>query len=147
LKDLRSQPLEDLGLAIAIRNLAQDAALRAAFDLQLDLPETLPEQPPQVEQCIFRIAQESLENIVRHAQASRVQVQLRLEAGRLRLEISDNGIGAHLDGIALEDRLGLHGMRERAAEVQGTFVVNSSPGQGMTIQFSVEACDDQSLDL
>ncbi len=147
LKDLRSQPLEDLGLAIAIRNLAQDAALRAAFDLQLDLFETLPEQPPQVEQCIFRIAQESLENIVRHAQASRVQVRLRLAAGRLHLEISDNGIGADLGSLALEDRLGLQGMRERAAEVQGDFVVDSFVGQGMTIRFSVEACDDQSIDL
>ena len=147
LKDLRSQPLEDLGLGIAIRNLAQDAASRAAFDLALDIADTLPALLPDVEQCVFRIAQESLENIVRHAKAGRVSLRLGMQGRRLHLEISDDGIGADLESISLEDKLGLQGMKERAMEIQGLFEAASQPGQGMSIHFSVEAPDDQGINL
>ncbi len=147
LKDLRSQPLEDLGLALAIRNLAKDAASRAAFELTLNIPETIPHLPTQVEQCAFRIAQESLENIVSHAQASRVRLNLTVESGRLELQISDNGLGVDLDHLLLEDRLGLQGMQERSAEVGGLFDVSSQPGQGLAIRFYVEVHDDPDLDL
>ncbi len=147
LKDLRTLPLEDMGLALAIRNLAKDAASRAPFDIRLDVPDTLPELPPDVEQCVFRIAQESLENIVRHANANRVKLRLGIETNRLQMEISDDGVGVDLDELDLHDKLGLQGMRERAAEIQGKFDVFSQPGQGMTIRFSVEAPDDQGIDL
>ena len=147
LKDLRSQPLEDLGLALALRNLARDAASRAAFELELDIPDALPALPPEVEQCVFRIAQESLENIVRHASARLVRLRLGVEAGRLQMEIGDDGIGADLDRLDLQDKLGLQGMRERAAEVGGVFEVSSQPNKGTTIRFSVEAPDDPGIDL
>ena len=147
LKDLRSLSLEDLGLILAIRNLAKDAASRAAFDLVLNIPETLPHLPAHVEQCAFRIAQESLENIVRHAQANQVRLSLTVESGRLVLQISDNGLGVDLDHLLLEDHLGLQGMQERSTEVGGLFDVSSQPGQGLAICFSVEVFDDPSLDL
>ena len=147
LKDLRSQPLENLGLALALRNLARDAASRAAFELELDIPDALPALPPEVEQCVFRIAQESLENIVRHASARLVRLRLGVEAGRLQMEIGDDGIGADLDRLDLQDKLGLQGMRERAAEVGGVFEVSSQPNKGTTIRFSVEAPDDPGIDL
>ena len=147
LKDLRSQPLENLGLALALRNLARDAASRAAFELELDIPDALPALPPEVEQCVFRIAQESLENIVRHASARLVRLRLGVEGGRLQMEIGDDGIGADLDRLDLQDKLGLQGMRERAAEVGGVFEVSSQPNKGTTIRFSVEAPDDPGIDL
>ena len=147
LKDLRSQPLENLGLALALRNLARDAASRAAFELELDIPDALPALPPEVEQCVFRIAQESLENIVRHASARLVRLRLGVEGGRLQMEIGDDGIGADLDRLDLQDKLGLQGMRERAAEVGGQFEVSSQPSKGTTIRFSVEAPDDPGIDL
>ena len=147
LKDLRSQPLENLGLALALRNLARDAASRAAFELELDIPDALPALPPEVEQCVFRIAQESLENIVRHASARLVRLHLGVEAGHLQVEIGDDGIGADLDRLDLQDKLGLQGMRERAAEVGGVFEVSSQPSKGTTIRFSVEAPDDPGIDL
>ena len=147
LKDLRSQPLENLGLALALRNLARDAASRAAFELELDIPDALPALPPEVEQCVFRIAQESLENIVRHASARLVRLHLGVEAGHLQVEIGDDGIGADLDRLDLQDKLGLQGMRERAAEVGGVFEVSSQPNKGTTIRFSVEAPDDPGIDL
>lgn len=147
LKDLRSLPLEDLGLAIAIRNLALEAASRAGFELKLSIEETIPELPAEVEQSIYRIAQESLENIVRHSEATKVQVFLGVIRNRLRLEIQDNGVGSDLESMDFENRLGLRGMQERAAEIQGTFDVFSLPEQGMTIQFSIKVPDDQGPDL
>ncbi|MBN1665842.1 MAG: hypothetical protein JW862_02095, partial [Anaerolineales bacterium] len=88
-----------------------------------------------------------LENIVRHAQASQVRLCLDIEAGRLELQISDNGLGADLEHRQQEDKLGLQGMQERAAEVGGLFEVSSQPGQGLAIRFSVEVFDDSGLDL
>lgn len=146
-KDLRSLPLEDLGLAIAIRNLALEAASRADFELKLKINEKIPELPAQVEQSIYRIAQESLENIVRHSEATKVLLTFGVDKNRLRLEIQDNGVGSDLDSMDYENRLGLRGMQERAAEIQGTFDVYSLPDQGMTIQFSIKVPDDQGADL
>ncbi len=153
LKDLRSLPLEDLGLAIAIRNLAQDAASRAGFILALDITNTIPDLPPDAEQCIYRIAQESLENIVRHANASQVRLRLGVEEHCLQMIISDNGVGVDLEEVSLEDKLGLQGMRERAAEIRAMFDVRSQTGQGTTIRLSVEVLpdegnrNDQSIDM
>lgn len=147
LKDLRSLPLENLGLVLAICNQAKDSAARAAFDLHLDMPESLPSLPPEVEQGIFRIAQESLENIIRHANANRVSVRLGVVGDCLQMEIRDDGVGAALDELALHDKLGLHGMRERAAEIHGSLAVASQPGQGTTIRFSVQVLDDKNLNL
>ena len=70
-----------------------------------------------------------------------------VDKNRLRLEIQDNGVGSDLDSMDYENRLGLRGMQERAAEIQGTFDVYSLPDQGMTIQFSIKVPDDQGADL
>jgi signal transduction histidine kinase len=147
LKDLRSLPLENLGLALALNNLAKDAAARAAFDLTLDIPENLPSLSPDIEQCAFRIAQESLENVVRHANASHVSVQLGVTKGQLQLEICDDGLGVDLGGLDLHNKLGLHGMKERAAEAGGKLEASSQPGHGMVVRFSVQVLDDPNFDL
>ena len=147
LKDLRSLPLQDLGLALAIRNLARDAESRAGFELELEINEPLPTFPPDAEQSIFRIAQESLENIVRHASASRVKLHLGVEQGRLQMTIQDDGVGVDLENLNMDDRLGLQGMQERAAETNAAFEVYSQPRQGMLIRLSIEAQNDQSIDL
>ncbi|MBN2548702.1 MAG: sensor histidine kinase [Anaerolineales bacterium] len=142
LKDLRPLALEDLGLGIAIRNLAQEAAARAGFALLPEIAEDLPKLPPQVEQCFFRIAQESLENIVRHAGAGQVRLRLERDGRGVWLAISDDGAGADLERIDTTEKLGLQGMQERAAEVGGKLVVHSQPGKGTTVHFSYEGRDD-----
>jgi signal transduction histidine kinase len=147
LKDLRSLPLEDLGLALAIRNLAKDAALRAEFNITLDIDESLPDFPPGTEQGIFRIAQESLENIVQHAKANHVKLFLGMKTGQLQMTIQDDGVGVDLENMTMDDRLGLHGMKERAAEINGRFEVYSQPGTGMNVKFSLETPNDQSTNL
>lgn len=142
LKDLRSLPVDDLGLELAVRNLAADAASRAGFELRLEIANALPELHPDAEQCFFRIAQESLENIVRHADASHVALHLEMVQGELQLSIRDDGIGADLEKLNFQDRFGLQGMQERAAEVNGKLVVNSQPGQGTEVLLSLRILDD-----
>ncbi len=130
LRDLRVKQVEDLGLKLALENLSHQAASRGQFELQLYLPEILPETSIQIEQCYYRIAQESLENIVKHAQANRVSLTLDILNGYYTLRVEDDGLGFHLPDEETEDTLGIRGMQERAAECQGSFTIISTPGRG-----------------
>jgi signal transduction histidine kinase len=78
--------------------------------------------------------QEALSNVVRHAQATRVEVTVEARAGDLTLRVSDNGRGIHPAELADPQSLGLLGMRERVMLLAGEFKLDSAPGQGTTIQ-------------
>lgn len=135
LQDLRAAPLEDLGFSLAIRNLARSTASRAGLFLELDVPEQLDDLTPEVEQCYYRVAQEALENVTRHADAQNVAVSLkRLDGLLLLLEVSDDGAGFAAEPGASEEQMGLRGMRERAELIGGTLEVESRAGQGTTIR-------------
>lgn len=140
LKDLRAQPIEDLGLTLAIRGLALAAAARANIDLKLDLPTTLEDLPPAVEQNLYRIAQEALENIARHSGARHASLSLKPSPQGLTLLISDDGRGLPPgeDPNSEFTGFGLQGMRERAAEISASFTVSSQPEAGTTIQVTLE---------
>jgi len=142
IKDLRSQPLEDLGLAIAIRQLGLEASARAAFKLSLDVVEPLPAIDPEVEHAVYRIAQEALVNVINHANAAQVTLRLAVERGRLCLTVSDDGEGAELTRVDAARSHGLIMMRERAAMVNGTLAVESRPGLGTHVRFSRVVTDD-----
>ena len=147
LKDLRSAILEDLGLSLAVRSLARDAATRGDLQLNLEIDEQIPELTPDVEQCFFRIAQETLENIVRHADAKVIWVKLVKQKSKLILTIRDDGKGFDLSEVEVDDKLGIKGMRERAAMIHGKLKVNSMRGEGTIVELSAEVIDDQSSDL
>jgi len=147
LKDLRSATLEDLGLSLAVRSLAMDAATRGDLHLQLSIDEKMPLLTPDVEQCFFRIAQEAMENIVRHAQAKRMRVELVYRDSLLRLDVRDDGVGFDVQHSGKTDGLGIKGMKERAAMVRGIFQIVSEPGKGTGVSVQVEVSDDQSPDL
>ena len=142
LKDLRSKPLEDLGLALAIRNLTTEAAARANFSLDLEISEHLGNLDDEVEHVIYRIAQEALANIVRHAEANMVSLRLTLEQGCLSMIIKDNGRGVNLADIDFESSHGLRGMKERAKMVHGDLELTSRVGEGTTVSFTLEVDDD-----
>ena len=142
LKALRSKQIDDLGLLLALRNLALDAASRADFELGLEFPEKLPEITPDIEQCIYRITQEALENIVRHADAQRVEIQLSQENDALLLSIGDNGLGFDTQNVNLAERLGIRGMRERAALVNGELSILSNNNHGTTIRVCIPLFND-----
>jgi signal transduction histidine kinase len=139
---LRADRIEDLGLALAIRDLARSAAARADLSLELHIPESVSPQgmdlDPAVEQTTYRIADEALANAVRHARARDLLVCLERSAGELKLTVADDGQGFDTTLPPPEGHYGLLGMRERADLVGGTLTVQSTPGKGTTVQFNIE---------
>jgi signal transduction histidine kinase len=138
LQDLRAVPLEDLGLPLALRSLAGNVAARGGITLEMDVAERIPDLPPEVEQTYYRVAQEALENVIRHASAQWMSVSLGQTGGRLVLEIADDGSGFAEDSVDPEAALGLVGMRERAEMIGGTLEIESRAGRGTTIRLSSE---------
>jgi len=138
LKALRSQQLENLGLELAITNLAESAATRAGFNLSMQIDSPLPDLTPDVEQCFYRITQETMENIIRHAEARQVNVQLNQNEGKFELYIRDDGVGFNPTEVDTNEKLGLRGMHERALGVGAVLEINSQPEGGSTIHLSVE---------
>jgi len=134
LQALRASPLEDLGLALAIADYAQSAAQRAGFQVELHLPEKLQPLPPAIEQDLYRVAQEAIENAARHAKAKIVSVTLTQTSGRLTLTVRDDGRGFDLSTPSAG--YGLRGMRERAEMLGGTLNITSAIGQGTTAELT-----------
>jgi two-component system sensor histidine kinase UhpB len=131
---LRPEVLDELGLGTALCNLARRMAGAAELDLRLSVPEQLPPLPEDVELVIYRIAQEALTNVVRHAGASFAAMSVRVEAGRLRLAVYDDGCGLpaeHRDGA------GIRGMRERALAAGAELVVRPGLESGTQVELTV----------
>jgi signal transduction histidine kinase len=140
LQALRASPIEDLGLSLAVRGLAESAASRSSLKLQDEIGEELPEVPPEVEQCVYRIAQEALANISEHAGAQVVRVSLvparngsEAPSG-LKLVICDDGRGFDPSGALLKEQFGLRGMRERAEGIGARLEITSQPGGGTLVE-------------
>lgn len=135
LQELRAKPLEDLGLPLAIRSLAESHANRTDFQLELDIDRDLGDAPAEVQQSVYRIAQEALANVADHAQAHTVYVMLKRVGTQLRLVIHDDGCG--FDPGISEDghHYGLLGMRERAEMIGGKLSVESRIGNGTQVSF------------
>ena len=134
LNDLRVRHLEDLGLVTALKKLLQDTASRGNYATSVFISEPLPIISERKEEAIYRIAQEALENIIRHAEAKTIQLKLQYENQNLILEVSDDGSGFDQKLIKNNERMGIKGMRERAAEAGGSFFMETKLNQGTTIQ-------------
>lgn len=139
-RELRPPVLDDLGLAAALEWQAEQQASRCGWALTCRVEPGLPRYAPDLEITCFRILQEALTNIARHAQARTVRVSLRAADGLLRLAVADDGVGFDADaaghprqGVA---SYGLLGMRERAELIDGRLRLSSQPGRGT----EVEAC-------
>ena len=134
LKDLRARPLEDLGLSLALRTQANSIASRASLELAIELAGDIDGLSPRVQQALYRIAQEGLENITRHARAHRVDLSLARTPEETVLTIADDGTGVQLSDAAASASYGLRGMRERAEEIGATFSFDSRPGAGTSVR-------------
>ncbi len=136
--DLRPQLLDDLGLVPAIRWYATDRLEPEGIDVEVDIDRALPRLAPSVETALFRIAQEAISNIVKHADASQVSVKLSCDR-ELRLLIEDDGVGFPSDSPADDglQHMGLFGVVERAAALGGEASIESTAGQGTRLSVSI----------
>lgn len=137
LQALRASPLDDLGLALAIRTMVEDAAARANLALDLAIMDKMPALSPDVEQCVYRVAQEAVTNVVNHAKAKNLTVKLEFVEGKVMLIVRDDGVGFDVEKSNGSSHLGLVGMRERAQLVGGELKVVSKPGHGTTVQLTI----------
>jgi signal transduction histidine kinase len=146
---LRSAALDDLGLLPALRAYLKDFAERTGLLVRFErAPEDTPLNAEQ-KTALFRIAQESLANVAKHAQATEVVVTLGFTKDKIQLQIKDNGKGFALRqqrAAAEKNRLGLLGMQERARLVNGRCLVRSVSGGGTTVTVEIPlACGSQPL--
>lgn len=128
--DLRPSVLDDLGLSAAVRWYATNYLAKQGLAINLEVEEDL-DLPPEIEIVVFRIYQEIVTNILRHAHAESVSVELYLKDDKLVLAVEDDGVG-----FAADDKFegaGLVGMRERAALVNGTISFSSEPDMGSQV--------------
>ena len=135
LKALRASPLDDMGLSLALQRLADDAGARDSVVVETDLPQETPDWSENLEEGAYRIAQEALENVVRHARASAATLTLAGDDVSLILTVADNGRGFDADSGMDEGRFGIRGMEERALSLGGRLTVRSATGRGTTVIF------------
>ncbi len=138
---LRPAVLDDFGAVAAIESVAEKYRDTSVFDVCVESSDPTVRFAPQIELLLFRIFQETLINVVKHAGATRVHVRLTLEEGVVVLEIDDDGRGfdahAYFRTPPSSAGLGLIGMRERVAHFGGVFRITSRPGSGTRIFVSV----------
>jgi signal transduction histidine kinase len=133
IEDLRPTTLASFGLVVAARELCEENAQRNELVLDIELPEAEPEIGQDTATALYRILQESLNNVAKYAKAKRVQVRLVCSDEDLTLEIMDDGVGFRLRDIRPK-AMGLLGMRQRVEARGGRFTVASRPGQGTAVR-------------
>src|SRR5205085_5566692 len=136
-QELRPSVLDDLGLGAAIEWQAQQFQARTGIVCRCDCALELPELNQTQATAIFRISQEALTNILRHAQATRVEITMKIESGELVITISDNGQGITETEKSSQRSLGLLGMHERAHLIGGQIDIAGIAGQGTVLTIRV----------
>jgi signal transduction histidine kinase len=133
-RDLRPAQLDDLGLVAALQYLADKAYNHSGVRVTVNQYGAYRRLDPLVETVLFRVAQEALTNVVRHAQVNAALVELHYDEQQVRLSICDQGVGFDENADLLPPHgWGLAGMRERAESIGGEFVLRTMPGQGTEV--------------
>jgi two-component system sensor histidine kinase UhpB len=131
-RELRPETLDDLGLQSALRALATTTAAHEGLSVERQLDVGDMKLRPEIELVVYRVAQESLTNVMRHSGASEVLLALQRVDGALRLIVRDNGRGGVVEGGA-----GITGMSERALHVGGSLKIASSPEAGTEVRLDI----------
>jgi signal transduction histidine kinase len=130
--------LDDLGLTAALKQLADEWSVKTGIKVVLVQEEIADPLPRNIASCLYRVTQESLANIIKHAKAARVEIELTCGEQEITLSIYDNGVGFALKEIqARHSGLGLVNMRERVRSVGGHFDIQSEPGRGTHITVQI----------
>ena len=135
--DLRPDVLDDVGLLGAVSIFAQEFQARTGIICKTSLPAEQFPIPPDRSTAVFRVVQESLTNVVRHAHATTVEIQLVYDDNKVLLEIRDDGQGISDAQVAGKKSIGLVGMRERARLFGGTFSIQGVPGKGTVLRVAI----------
>jgi len=160
-RELRPSVLDDLGLIPALQSFMAGYMKDTGIRVKLTAFAGIEQADGTTRTVLYRIAQEALTNVARHAQASQADLSIQNPDGGICMEITDNGCGFAVEGkgsAKKNNRLGLLGMRERVEMIGGTFCVESAPGKGTTIRVEIpsvsekathpppqDACDTTSL--
>ncbi len=139
-RELRPAVLDDLGLIPALHAYSKNLAARKKIKIQMTAFGGVEALGGAKRTVLFRVAQEALTNVARHAQATQVRMSITEISGAIRMEISDNGKSFQVDKTLLaktNKRLGLVGMKERIEMVGGSLAIESAPGQGTTVRAEI----------
>jgi PAS domain S-box-containing protein len=131
---LHPRSLERLGLSVAIKSLCREISEQQAIQIQFtenNVPETIPDDAAL---CLYRVTQESLQNVVKHSKANNVQVMLELDTKDIRLVVSDGGVGFDTEEVRGRNGLGIISMRERLRAIGGRLTIRSQPDEGTRIE-------------
>lgn len=139
--ELRPSLLDDLGLPAAIEWHAQEFMKRTGLRIQTAIEQQEMSLPGKLAITLFRVYQESLTNVARHADATRIQVSLKTDKKRLYMEVLDDGKGFLQTDIENKKTLGILGMKERIAIIKGEYEIESIPGKGTRVKVSVPLQD------
>lgn len=136
--ELRPLVLDDMGVGVALENYVE--RFMGQYDISVEIYIQGLENrrlPSYVETSLFRIVQEAMINIVRHAAASSITIIIELIENEIRGVIEDNGKGFNVAEISYSKRLGIYGMQERALLLGGSLALESEPGQGIMVYFNI----------
>jgi PAS domain S-box-containing protein len=143
--ELRPGVLDDLGLIAAVEWAVEEFEARTGTECRLHLPKNDGAIDPDRAIAVFRILQETLTNVARHADATLVDVRLLQESGAIILKVHDNGRGATDEQLSASGSLGIRGMRERALLLGGELTIRGVPGQGTTVRVCIPQAECRSL--
>jgi signal transduction histidine kinase len=138
---LRPASLDHVGLVAALRQHVESVGEKHGIRVSFSAGGVDERLPSNVETVLYRIVQEALTNIVRHAHATRADVVLTIRDGKLIVIVEDDGIGFDQNTFATGDHLGLFGIRERTEMIDGKLTIESAPGKGTTIIMEVGYAD------
>ena len=147
--ELRPTVLDDLGLIPALKSFLKEFLASTGIRVSLKVSTEIEQSSTSIRTVLYRVAQEALNNVARHAKESRASVSIRCHEGLICMEITDSGTGFEMNktpSTKNHTRLGLLGMRERVEMVGGTFCVESAPDRGTTIRAEIPAETDLSND-
>lgn len=135
-EELRPSLLDHFGLPTALRAHVESACSKAGLECEVTMDETMESLPRSTAIALFRVVEEGLDNILRHAKAKRVRIALQNEDGRHVIRLSDDGLGIDLSDPS-RSRHGLTGMRHRIEALGGVFTIDSGARQGTTLTIAV----------